>query len=139
MLEHEHQLVLRAVERAHAGIRLPPDAQVQKLGVDGAKRAHEFAEMAPVHADEVHGTVTGDTGERLGHVPQESGKGLRRHLARRHGELAVLDLTFTDGMAGYCYVIGRINKHGMGLFTSHEPGYRCAIPGIAAHHPVTLA
>ena len=65
----EDQLVLRAVERAHAGVRLVPDAEVQELAVDRAADRHDVLEVPPVHADEVHRAVARHPGagaERLG-------------------------------------------------------------------------
>ena len=56
-LEDEDQLVLRAVERAHAAIGLRPDAEVLELGVGPACRGQDLALMAPVHADEVDRAV----------------------------------------------------------------------------------
>src|SRR5829696_264191 len=51
LLEHEHELVLRAVEGALAGVRLDPNADVLELRVDGSARRNELGYVAPVHAD----------------------------------------------------------------------------------------
>src|ERR1700687_4999217 len=42
MLEQEHELVLAAVERAHAGIVLGPDAQVLQLAIGACQTAHNW-------------------------------------------------------------------------------------------------
>src|ERR1019366_8786717 len=63
MLEHEHQFVLAAVERSHAGIMFRPDADVLELGIGFFTGCKEFAHMPPVHADEVHGAIDAVTCE----------------------------------------------------------------------------
>ena len=50
-LEHEDQLMLGAVEAAHAGIGLVPDAEVLQLAVVRLGRPQQLADMAPVHAE----------------------------------------------------------------------------------------
>jgi hypothetical protein len=49
VLEHEHQLVLRAVEAAHAAIRLVPHAEVFQLRIGAFRGLKQLAHMAPVH------------------------------------------------------------------------------------------
>ena len=53
----EDQLVLRAVERPHAGVRLVPDAEVQQRAIDLSAHGGDIVHVPPVHADEVHGAV----------------------------------------------------------------------------------
>src|SRR5260370_9305420 len=53
MLEQEHELVLAAVERAHAGIVLGPDAQVLQLGIAALAGGEQLPHVAPIHAYEV--------------------------------------------------------------------------------------
>ncbi len=80
-LEHEHQLVLGAIERSHPGVGLVPDAKVLDLEVDLATGAHELPQMPPVHADEVDsaiGTMGRQVSERL---LEEGGELGLRHLA----------------------------------------------------------
>ncbi len=52
-LDHENQLVLGAVERAHAAVGLGPDAEVFELTVNRLAGARDFAGVAPVHTNEV--------------------------------------------------------------------------------------
>ena len=58
-LEDEDQLVLRAIEAAHAAIGLVPDAEVLQLGERGLAGIEQFAHVAPVHADEGDRAVLG--------------------------------------------------------------------------------
>src|SRR5690349_18315748 len=53
VFENEDKLVLTAVERAHPGIVLDPDAEVFQLAIDAAAGGQQVLGMAPVHADEV--------------------------------------------------------------------------------------
>src|SRR5689334_25166270 len=57
VFENEDKLVLAAVERAHPGIVLDPDAEVFQLAIDAAAGDQQVFGMAPVHADEVQRTV----------------------------------------------------------------------------------
>ncbi len=53
MFENEDKLVLTAVERAHPGIVLDPDADVFQLAISVAAGSKQLFDMAPVHADVV--------------------------------------------------------------------------------------
>src|SRR6516225_4525688 len=53
VLEHQHKLVPAAVQRAHSGIVLDPDAEILQLAIGLAPSGQQLAEMAPIHADEV--------------------------------------------------------------------------------------
>src|SRR5450759_4541944 len=57
VLEHENELMLRAIECAHAGVRFGPDAEVLQFEVRVVAGVENFAEMAPIHADEKDGAV----------------------------------------------------------------------------------
>ncbi len=48
---------LDAMERAHAGVVLYPDANDSKLRVDAAACGHPFGRMAPVNAREMEAPV----------------------------------------------------------------------------------
>jgi hypothetical protein len=48
---------LAAMERAHAGVVLYPDANDSKLRVDVAACGHQLGRMAPVNAREMEATV----------------------------------------------------------------------------------
>ena len=57
--EDPNEFVLAAVERALAGVRLHPDRDVQHLAVDRAAGLEQLADVAPVHAYEMNGAITG--------------------------------------------------------------------------------
>lgn len=63
-LEHEHQLMLRAIETAHAAIGLCPDAKVLEFGIAVARSGQDLAHMPPVHADEVDRAI-GRRGDKV--------------------------------------------------------------------------
>ena len=50
LLENQDELVLAAIERAHAGIVLDPDTQILEFAVDLLNSGEQLGEMAPVHA-----------------------------------------------------------------------------------------
>ena len=54
VLPDEYHLVLGAIERAHPGVALVPDAHILQLGVVGIARGQHFPHMTPVHADLVN-------------------------------------------------------------------------------------
>ncbi len=73
-LEYEDQLVFGAVERAHAGVGLVPDAEVLELAEDSRARFLHFAHVPPVHAHIGDGAIPADPGgvaERLGQELRE--------------------------------------------------------------------
>src|SRR5437763_13199699 len=47
--EHEDELVLAAVQRAHPRIVLDPDAQIQKFGIDFAAGGEHLFHVPPIH------------------------------------------------------------------------------------------
>src|SRR5260221_12296107 len=66
-LPYEHQLMLRAVERAHAGIGLVPDTEVLELAVDLAAGDEHLPHVPPAHADLMDRAVDGVLGETPKH------------------------------------------------------------------------
>src|SRR5437879_4752162 len=55
--EDADQLMLAPVKRALAGIRLHPDGEVEHLVVDHAAGFDKLADVAPVHANVMNGTI----------------------------------------------------------------------------------
>ena len=53
LFENKDKLVLAAVERAHSGIVLDPDAEILQLTIGLSAGGQQLAEMAPIHADVV--------------------------------------------------------------------------------------
>src|ERR1019366_5507466 len=92
VLEHENELMLRAIECAHAGVRFGPDAEVLQFEVRVVAGFEYFAEMTPIHADEKDGAV-GERGlKRSEEANQKGFEFPHAHLARAHGEFAMSDL-----------------------------------------------
>src|SRR5204862_6210501 len=58
VLEDKDELVLAAIERAHPGIVLDPDAEVFQLAINAAPGRRQLFDMAPIHADEVDRAVS---------------------------------------------------------------------------------
>ena len=50
-LEHEHELVLAAIERTHPAIVFDPDAEVLEFGVRLTACGEQFSDVPPIHAD----------------------------------------------------------------------------------------
>src|SRR5438128_1230485 len=94
-LEDENELVLAAIEGAHAGIVFGPDAQVLQLGVDGLRRVQQFPDMPPVHAQVMERPVAAIMDEERADTSQEVGKRPLIHLARCHREVAMMDAAET--------------------------------------------
>src|SRR5215213_1460261 len=59
-LEHEDELMLRTIERAHPAIGLIPDAQVLELGEHRLTGPQKLAHVAPVHAHEGDRAIAGE-------------------------------------------------------------------------------
>ena len=51
LLEDQDELVLAAIQRAHASIVLDPDAHILEFAIGLLADGEQFGEMAPIHAD----------------------------------------------------------------------------------------
>ena len=80
-LEHQHQLVLAAVERAHAAVGLVPDAEVFDFREHGLPGGEQLTEVPPVHAHERNGAIPAAGGGMTEGQLQEAREGLPRHLS----------------------------------------------------------
>src|SRR6516225_11056268 len=69
--EDANQLMLTAVKGALAGIRLYPHREIEHLAVDRVAGFNELADMAPVDADVMQGTVPRDRCSLLERVFEE--------------------------------------------------------------------
>ena len=103
------QLMLAAIKAALAGVRLDPHHEIEHLAVGLLAGFEQLAQMSPVHADIMDGARAG-MGRRVAEgLAQESDVFLSRHLARRHGEFAMLG-SATPHHAPDLHVVGRIEK-----------------------------
>src|SRR5215468_2620582 len=50
-LKHKDKFVLAAIERAHPGIVLDPDANIFEPGLGLTAGCEQFADVAPIHAN----------------------------------------------------------------------------------------
>src|SRR6202521_5418376 len=110
LLEQEHELVLAAVERAHAGIVLGPDAQVLQLAIGALAGGEQLAHVAPIHADEVERPVETEPGEEPESARKELGELGLVHLARGLREFAMVDRTEPPDMAIDRHIVWRIGE-----------------------------
>src|SRR5215207_9910195 len=112
-LVDEHEFVLRPVQRTHPGIALVPEAQVQEVAIDAPADGADIINVTPVHADEVDRAISRYPGGSAQRLPEEPTKGLVRHLARGHGELAVAPPRV--GVAADANIVGRVEDGGVDL------------------------
>ena len=55
--KHADEFVLAPVKAALAGVGLHPDDQIEHGAIDARPACDQFADVAPVHADKMHGAV----------------------------------------------------------------------------------
>ena len=91
LLEDGDEFVLRPVERAHASIGLRPDADILELAIDARPSRQQLEKVAPVDASKVDRAILAIGCHRPERFRQEGDELGLSHLARRHGEVAVLD------------------------------------------------
>ena len=60
VFEYKDELMLAAVERAHPGIVLDPDADVFELVIRLAASGQQLFDVPPIHADEMDGAVNAE-------------------------------------------------------------------------------
>ena len=101
----------------------------------GAGLQH-LAHMPPIHADEVDRAVEAVRGEIGEGRRQESCELLARHLARRHGELAMADLAEPTDIAIDRDVVRRVGEDHFGLLAVHQGRDVSWIERVAADEPM---
>src|SRR6202022_4340552 len=100
LLKDQDELVLAAIERAHAGIVLDPDAEVLELARGLGTGNQQLVEMAPVHANEVQRSRGTEGGKVAAGLGKKGGVFRFVHLARGHRERRVVDRYREARMAG---------------------------------------
>jgi hypothetical protein len=85
----EDELVLTAIEGAHPGVVLGPDADVFELRVNAGCGRKEFCHVAPVYADVMQRAVDTVAAEQGTSVIEKQREFRLGHLARGHLELAM--------------------------------------------------
>ena len=70
-------------------------------------------------------------------LAQERREGLRGHLTRRHGELAMAGLAQAADVTVNRDVVGRVGEDQVRTLVSHEGADRLSVSGVAADEPVS--
>src|SRR5215467_14796221 len=109
-LEHEYQLVLRAIERTHAGVRLIPDAHVFELGIDRATRRRDLGEVPPVHADLMDRSIAAISRQIAEYGREKAREGLFRHFSAAHREVTMADAPEPTDVPVDRHVVGRVGE-----------------------------
>ncbi len=136
-LEHRDQLVLRAIEGAHPGVGLHPDAQVLERELRRAARCQELVEMTPVHAHEGDGAIAAVASAiRLEDGREEGRERCVRHLPRGHRELGVLHVPETRDVPADGDVIRRVREHHLRLLALQQTDIRVFLGCIGAQDAV---
>ncbi|UGY17354.1 hypothetical protein WDM22_09130 [Bradyrhizobium septentrionale] len=135
-LEDADELVLGAVERAHAGVALGPDADVFKLAIGVLAGCEHVLDMAPIDALELDGAI-GRKGSKMAEdTGKESSEFFCGHFAGGHGKFPVLDLSEPRDVARDRDVIGRVGKHHLRALLSKQRLVGLGLGGIAANQAV---
>src|SRR5665647_13077 len=113
--------MLGAIERAHSGVTLIPDADVLQLSVVGISGCEHFSHVAPIHADLVDRAVGRMPAEQGIYIGEEGRELAFAHFAGGHGEFTVLDATQPGHVAINLHVIGWVRKDELGLVIIHQP------------------
>ena len=133
--QDQHQLVLRAVERSHPGVRLVPDAEIEEIAIDRPADCGHALDVSPVDADKVHCAIAGNPGAGAEGIGEKAPERRRIHLARGHGELGVPTLRI--GMAIDPDVVGRIEEGGIDRrAAAHHRPQEGKVAPVAAADPV---
>ena len=120
VLVNQNEFVTAAIEGAHAGVVLDPDADVLELGVNLPTSGQNFGHVAPVHADKMDRAIEAVTGKQE-KDPGEEGRELGdAHLATRHREVVVVNRSQTTDIALDGDVVRRVDESHRGFFVLHE-------------------
>src|SRR5262249_10321268 len=131
--EDKDQLVLIAIERAHSGIVLDPDAKVLGLAVKGAAGGQQCVEMAPVHADVVQRAVNTE-GREVAEYPAERGDEFRAiYLAGTHRRRAMAHCAKAARATIDRRMIGG-GEHHRGALLAQQRSESPSLKGAAAYH-----
>ena len=109
-LEQKNELMLRAVERAHSGIRFIPNTEIHGFGVEIQGRCEKLPDFSPMHDDEMKRAVLRVTGGMPKRCSQEGCEFRRRHLTAAHRKIFVLGRSKSRDMPGDRNVEGGIGK-----------------------------
>src|SRR5262249_30376112 len=134
---YEYELVLRAVERAHARVRLVPDAEVLELAIDHAAGTKHFPEVAPVDTDLVDRAVDRVVCETAEDRLEECREFGLAHLAGANREFAMTDAAEASDVAINCDVVGRVGEHEFALGAFEQAIVGALVAGICAQQAMS--
>ena len=132
LFEDQDELVLTAVQRAHPGIVLDPDAEVLQFAIGFGSGGQQLVEMAPVHADVVQRTGGTEGGKVVAGLGEKGGEFGLVHLARGHRERAMVDRAEAAGMPVDFHVVRRVGEDCRSVFLAHQCREGQGIEGAAA-------
>src|SRR5262249_11033892 len=134
VFKDKDEFVLTAVERAHSGIVLDPDAEVFQLAISVAASGQQLCDVPPIHADVVQGSLSAECRKVAESVAEKGGKFGAVHLARGHREWAMVDRAEATGVSIDRHIVGRVGEHHRGAFRAHQSGECVAIESVATQH-----
>src|SRR4051794_35622362 len=102
--------MLGAIETAHTGVGLVPDAEVEEVAQRRFAGGDRFRNVAPVHADEGDRTEFAGSGDLLHRRFKEAGELVPGHLPGSHRKLAVTRSSETGHMPADRHVVWKIGK-----------------------------
>jgi len=132
LLKDQDELVLAAIERAHAGIVLDPDAHILEFAIGLLADGEQFGEMAPIHADVMQRAGGAKGGEVTAGLAEERSELGLIHLTRSHREWTVMDRAETARVTLDWHVVRRVGKDHRGALRAHQRGEGLGIEGITA-------
>jgi hypothetical protein len=136
VLEHENQLVLGAVKRAHAGVALDPDAEVLLLQAVLRGGLAELSAVPPFHAQIENRAVNQYRPDRRDRGVQKRHELRSRHLASPHSELTMAGLAQPRHEAVDWDIIRWVAKHACHRLTGGKAADEGGITCIATANRV---
>ena len=130
--EDEDELMPGAIEGPHPAIGLDPNADILELELGQLARPYRLFDMAPIDENEANAAIDKGLGHAAKGVLQEVDVDLLGHLAGGHGEVAMLDLPESGGMAEDRHVVRGIGEGETRLLPTEKSIIAPWIPRIAA-------
>jgi hypothetical protein len=133
---NEHQLVLGAIECAHAAVGLVPDANVFQFRIHLISRPKHFLHVAPVHAGVVNRPVVAMGRKLLKSLRQKTGESWRGHFTATHRKGAVVNLTLAADITVDSHVVRWVGKNQTGFAAVEQIVVGCAVKRITTKYSV---
>src|SRR5260221_10649031 len=117
--KNTYQLMLASVKTALPRVGLYPHDKIEHRAVDAPSSGDQFLDMAPVHADIVHGAIGRDLGCCIECGFQKGDEFVAGHLPGRHRKLPVLRVAPSDNTSNR-HVVRRIKKRHVGALATDQ-------------------